>query len=310
MAAHIAESVGFTVVTVWADDFTVLDQDPDSWPIADHAGEKFSELIAQARTFKFPGNKIPKRFENVLVAMGMGDVTDPEPGNMLFKVLKRLEPAAFDGMYEVKRTPVKQTITTTFTGSNGTGITTHDSGWDVLTGTEPVLDGSGSLKPATTYEYLKCVRNESAFPDDHYVEVDAFINDSGDGDDFVGPAIRIQSGGTEYCYLLTNAGAGYVEIRKQTGAETFTYVSDASPSIVNDTYYNWRLEAVGTTLTLDIDGTEEISTTDSTYSSGKPGIFGYYNLTGWRIAEYRSTDAVASGPSVGALHHHYQHNQG
>lgn len=279
-----------SIITLWGDDLSGFDSDPNSIRIAGGTFDKFSELIADLRTREFNGRKIPNRVKNILIAEGMSDITDFNIGELVRKVITRLEPAYADDMYERTNPKSKQTITDTFTGSDGTLLSSHDSNWASVDGTEWQIQGNrGELTDNYSTSVMRRVDN--TFPDDQYAETDSPI-EVNDGPSCHVPAVRVDGSGN--CYNAADPDIGNVEIREWNGS-TNAYIGDGTPSLSYNTDYTWRVEVVGTTITLDIDATEYVSTTDSTLTSGNPGMFCLVNGLVNGVDEFRCTDADASG---------------
>jgi PKD repeat protein len=137
----------------------------------------------------------------------------------------------------------------------------------------------GTDVQATVTGVFNCAYwNADPFNNDQYSEViGAYINR--------GPAVRIQTGGAQqnfyYAKVESDDGGGNftMSIRKNVNGTstiippTFT-VTNLLPTTVI------RLEAVGTTLQVFIDGAPQGSVTDTEFSSGAPGMWIFFtNIT-------------------------------
>jgi hypothetical protein len=101
------------------------------------------------------------------------------------------------------------------------------------------------------------------------------------GGNFIGLSVRITNagtGGSANGYVV-NCGPASSEcfLQKTTNGSTANLTSCTSCTSATGTLY---LSAVGTTLTVKFNGTSILTTTDSTYTSGSPGIAAYGNPTG------------------------------
>ncbi|WP_440070571.1 pectate lyase family protein [Streptosporangium sp. OZ121] len=93
------------------------------------------------------------------------------------------------------------------------------------------------------------------------------------GGRYVAVLARAQSSGNYYYLGLSNSGS--VVLGKRTGGAPAT-LDSAAATVTPGTWYTLRLEAFGTTLRGFVNNVEVVSATDSTFSSGKVGLAGYY----------------------------------
>ncbi len=138
-------------------------------------------------------------------------------------------------------------------------------------------------------------RTESGgFDDDQYAEGER--DDAGGSNLGMGVAIRLDSNGDGY-YC---AHGGGVLRTYRLDAGTRTQLQQNFPTTaVGDVV---RIEAVGSTITTDIDATEEHSNTDTTHTSGVPGFATNGTSTGsdseWD--DFECTDA-SGGAAAGGI---------
>ncbi len=89
----------------------------------------------------------------------------------------------------------------------------------------------------------------------------------------VGVAARLQSLSNYYSLVLTGGGA--VQLRRVSGGGVTTLATLVFP-VSTGTWYTLRLDAFGSSLTGFVNGTQVVSATDSTFSSGKVGLMSSY----------------------------------
>ena len=283
------------VYTCWADDFAAIDADPNSIELASHAGESFSGMLAALDVQNQPGGRPAVNVRSALAQYGWEGITGATRGATLRQIMRRFEPMLDDFAYERNIPKIKQTITDTFTGTAGTALSTYNAGWQHLVGTEMViLTGGARGHNPDNYSRSIARRSEAVFPNDHYVELDVDIV-TNDGDNCHSPAIRVNASG--HCYMIVTTSGGGSALRDWDGSSENYLADDGGATLSTGVDYTFRLEASGTTITVDRNGSEVISTTDSTYSSGKPGIYATINGTGSSFDNFACTDATLTQPS-------------
>ena len=86
---------------------------------------------------------------------------------------------------------------------------------------------------------------------------------------------RWKDGNNFYAASLTNTSSGTkLEIRRKVNGSTSTVTSKNFP-IATNTWYRVKLEFSGNTIRMYVNGTLQLSTTDSSLSSGMIGLVGY-----------------------------------
>jgi hypothetical protein len=147
-----------------------------------------------------------------------------------------------------------------------------DGGWTAAAGTWDIL--SNACRATDNYENCVLLRTETGFPDDQYAQIETTVSVSADRTQ--GGVIVRGTGATAgyYVYLRTLNGTtiNLVQLEKRVGG-TFTYLADASISKTLGAAVTLKLTATGTALVVHVDGVQVISTTDSSVTSGTPGIF-------------------------------------
>ena len=125
------------------------------------------------------------------------------------------------------------------------------------------------------------------FSDDHYAEVEFSVVGNFD---LGGPVVRWDGDGNGYLLILdgvTGNNRGLFEVTGGTETRlSLTEVTVSTGDVV-------RLIADGTTISVEVNGSEVISVTDATHSSGQPGM--YYNAQNSRITRLDNFDAADLG---------------
>jgi pectate lyase len=163
--------------------------------------------------------------------------------------------------------------------------------WTNVTGTCQIL--SNAARPAT--QFARCIarRSESAFPADQYAQAKIEVI-SGAESCQGGLVVRAQdSSNYYYCVIGTTS----IELRKfVSGGDTF--LNDWANAFTAATFYTAKIEAIGTTVKVYVDTggglTERISVTDSSLSTGYPGIFFSPNASSGfgDCDDFECTDAI------------------
>lgn len=147
-----------------------------------------------------------------------------------------------------------------------------DPPWFSATPDTLVLDGSGGCDVSGAGVECEATWDADSFPDDQYVEaVVKLIGSPTSGDVFV---LRVRDSGTDLTttsdYLGFVAGNGDCGItRRLSGTEVALTTTTTAPLADGDVV---RLSAIGTDITLLVNGTIIVLTTDSNVSSGSVGI--------------------------------------
>lgn len=170
------------------------------------------------------------------------------------------------------RVYVQKTVASdSFTRANET--LTADANWSTQTGaTSPELvsnhlEASGT-SVSNTAQWVTDPTN------DQYAEADVTISGSTNG--YCGVAVRLQSGAfTCYVGVWDATGGGTYRIEEVTDGG-YTSLNSSAGSQGTTGTKRLRLEAIGTSLKLYVDGVEEVSTTDASNTAGGIGPLVYY----------------------------------
>ena len=188
--------------------------------------------------------------------------------------------------------------TETFTNTDGTELSTHNSAWTLSQGdlninTNAIHANGG---PASESNYF---RNDETYDNDQYAEIELAAVANGP---FIGVLVRASGFGAALNAYGAYADADTIYVFKiNSGTWTQLGATITRTQTVGEVI---RLEVEGTTLTLKIDGITNTTRTDSDHTSGAAGISGFSNVTTTRGDNWEGGN-LSSGASVAplAMHH-------
>jgi fibronectin-binding autotransporter adhesin len=160
------------------------------------------------------------------------------------------------------------TLPQTFNGTNG-ALTTYDSNWNNLGGSFSISSNTVYSSTASTDTMSRWTAG--TFNDNQYAELT--ISTAGTG--YIGVGVRLQSGAQTGYGLYCNA-TDMKLIEWAAGVQTTVHYTGSACS-ANDVI---RLEVSGTNLTVKKNGSTLTTVSDSTYSTGRPGLVGKGNAQG------------------------------
>jgi hypothetical protein len=178
-------------------------------------------------------------------------------------------------------------------GSNWTGADGAVTDW-------VVSDGAGGCVGTTPgadavyvgADYALAYYNAASFTDDQYSQ--AVISKGVNG--YNGVAVRLSG--------TTGSQNGY-SVSLESGCTIYKWVSGTRSSIgtCTDTWvdgHTLKLSVTGTALTVTDNGSSVGSATDSSVTSGKPGIMGYSQAGTARISNWQGDNVGGGGPTFPA----------
>jgi PelA/Pel-15E family pectate lyase len=150
------------------------------------------------------------------------------------------------------------------------------SGWSTQNGSWSVVQDNGN------YVYYQSSSNEGRasagsqswtnYTIEAKVKVDNF-----NGSNRVYVAGRYKDGNNYYAASLYNSSGGKLEIRKKVGGSSSTLASK-SYALSTGTWYNVKLEMSGSTIKMYVNGTLQLTATDSSLTSGGAGLVSFKAL--------------------------------
>lgn len=185
--------------------------------------------------------------------------------------------------------------TDNFTGSNGTELTTYSGSWATANAlsSDFIIDTNALRTPFSRSSTLTAYY-QGTFADDQYAQ--GTLVQIGSDNMFMGVAVRVSALGNAYTfYADTNSWV----LAKLVGGSYTELDLDFVTINTNDVLY---IEASGTTVTAKINGVTVSTVTDSSITSGNPGVTGngsassgtYTLLDNWTGA-----DLAAAGQPAG-----------
>jgi len=168
-----------------------------------------------------------------------------------------------------------------FANTNGVQLETHSANWTRHNASSLIGDfdiQTNSLAPDTVNTTGAAWWNADSFGANHYAEATIVAIASGI---YIGLSVRNAAGTNSYVYSVDSADGGYFD-EWVNG----TYSALASGGSVVAVGNVIRMEAEGTTIRLKINGTQNMSVTDTSLATGAPGVGGYHDGTTSRIDDW------------------------
>lgn len=167
------------------------------------------------------------------------------------------------------------------------------SGWESAIGTIWAINASTTVRPVTAFATTAIRRTEASFPNDQYSQAKVELVA---GAEFTRPAVAVRMDASGNCYFA-RLNSTSVDLYKRV-AGTVSYVNDTAQTVVRDTFYTLKIEVIGTSIKVYLDGVEKLSSTDSSLTSGKPGLYAITQSGGANLSDFddfECTDAVSAG---------------
>jgi hypothetical protein len=177
------------------------------------------------------------------------------------------------------------TRTDSFDRTNSSSI---GSDWAEDVGDVAIVSNNLTRSSGTNYAKTRWVG--AAMDSSNYsVEV---VARSANSSEAVGPAGRLAASSTNtyYAYIIFGGDAAYL-VEITAGGET---ILDTGSAITANTNYTLRLEVEGSTIRGYLNGVLDVSATDTSLSSGPPGIAWYGSGSGTYVTTWTASD-LASG---------------
>lgn len=147
------------------------------------------------------------------------------------------------------------------------------NGWTTQNGTWSVVQDGGSYvyKQTASIEGRASTGNISWT--DYAVEANVKV-DNWNGTNRTYVAGRYQDGNNFYAASLYNSNGGKLEIRKKVSGSTTTLATIDYP-LATGTWYTVKLDIVGSTIRMYVNGVLQLTATDSSLTSGAVGLVAY-----------------------------------
>jgi hypothetical protein len=147
------------------------------------------------------------------------------------------------------------------------------SKWTVLSGSWSVVtDGSKVARQATLTDNARAQTNSSTWTNQR-VSARVKPTSFNGSDRLVAVLARVQNA-TNY-YYATLRSSGKIELKKLVNGSSTTFASK-SFTVSAGTWYTVRLEVIGNALSLYVNGTLQLTATDSQFASGRAGLATFF----------------------------------
>jgi putative esterase len=185
-------------------------------------------------------------------------------------------------------------------GGGGTGTATDDfnrangalgGNWTAMS--DGALTIAGQVAKGGNGAYSGDIRTAETYPADQSSQVEVTATQLSGGQ-WIGPAVRASGGGSNL-YLgiyFWNGGSPELMLFKRTSG-SFTQLGSSYPVSALPAGTQLKLSAAGSTLTLSQNGTARITATDTSLTSGAPGIMAYGTGT---ADNWAGSGVATSGP--------------
>lgn len=183
------------------------------------------------------------------------------------------------------------TYSDSFTYSDGVLDTVSSSAWTARSGSMDVISNQFREGSGVSNSYSEVSTGTANFADDHEAEVTVHALGTAD---FVGPAVRVSASGC-YCIRADGANSTGRRIHRMDGT---TRTQIGTVNIVPTNGDTLKLRAVGSTITAYVNGSQVDSVTDSTYTTGQPGIYYDRQNAGVSRGDNFSAADIASGLTI------------
>jgi hypothetical protein len=187
------------------------------------------------------------------------------------------------------------TVSDNFNRANG-GL---GSNWTTVSGTTAPQIVNNTAQPGSAGTLNSAYWSANTFGGNQFAAA-SFPDSSGSN---YGPAIAVRlSNSTGYVLWYGNS-AGAVSIWRMDSSTSWTELQASAKLTIAATDV-WQLQAVGSTLTGYQNGKQVVTTTDTHYTTGAPGIWMYYaanQITNWSGGDVGTTPTYSVGGAVSGL---------
>lgn len=149
----------------------------------------------------------------------------------------------------------------------------NTSKWSLLSGSWSVVtDGTRVLRQSATTDNARAATSSAAWTDQ---KVSARVKPlTWNGSDrFAAVLARLQDANNYYYATLRSSGK--LELKKLVGGTSTTLATKAF-TVATNTWYTVRLDVVGSALALFVNGTQQLTATDTRFTSGKAGVATFF----------------------------------
>ena len=176
------------------------------------------------------------------------------------------------------------TVSDNFNRSNG-GL---GSNWTTVSGTTAPQIVNNTAQPGSAGTLNSAYWSANTFGGNQYAAA-SFPNSSGTN---YGPGIAVRLSNSKGYILWYGNSASTVSIWRMDNSASWSQLKTSAKLTVASTDV-WQLQAVGSTLTGYQNGKQVVTTTDTQYTTGAPGIWMYYATN--QIANWSGGDVATAG---------------
>jgi hypothetical protein len=187
------------------------------------------------------------------------------------------------------------TVSDNFNRANG-GL---GSNWTTVSGTAAPQIVSNTVQPGSAGTLNSAYWSANTFGSNQYAAA-SFPNSSGTN---YGPAIAVRLSNSKGYILWYGNSANTVSIWRMDSSSGWTQLKASAKLTIAATDV-WKLQAAGSTLTAYQNGKQVVTTTDTHYTTGAPGIWMYYagnQITNWSGGDVATTPTYSVGGTVSGL---------
>ena len=187
------------------------------------------------------------------------------------------------------------TVSDNFNRANG-GL---GSNWTTVSGTVAPQIVSNTVQAGSAGTLNSAYWSANTFGSNQYAAA-SFPNSSGTN---YGPAIAVRLSNSKGYILWYGNSANTVSIWRMDSSSRWTQLKASAKLTIAATDV-WKLQAVGSTLTAYQNGKQVVTTTDTHYTTGAPGIWMYYagnQITNWSGGDVATTPTYSVGGTVSGL---------
>lgn len=176
------------------------------------------------------------------------------------------------------------------------------SNWTTMTGTNAPQIVTNVAEPGTSNTANVAYWSANSFGSNQFVQ--ATLPSITGTDD--GPAIGVRFANSRGYFLFFNHASGTVSLYRMDTASSWTVLATSATLTIAGTDV-WKIETIGSTIVGFQNGNQVVEASDSTYTSGSPGIWLYYasnqidNWSGGDLPTEYSLGGTVSGISGTAV---------
>ena len=187
------------------------------------------------------------------------------------------------------------TISDNFNRANG-GL---GANWTTVSGTTAPQIVNNTAQPGAAGTLNSAYWSANTFGSNQYAAA-SFPNSSGTN---YGPGVAVRLSGAKGYFLWYGNSASTVSIWRMDSSSSWTQLKASAKLTVAATDV-WQLQAVGSTLTGFQNGKQVVTTTDTNYTTGAPGIWMYYaanQISNWSGGDVATTPTYSVGGTASGL---------